>query len=534
MRPKEYKSDENSLPHSANAERTILGAVILDNALVNQAIELLKPDDFYVRAHYHVFRAMTAMSERGQEINPILLGEELRREGVLEQVGGISFISGLSYGLPQIMGVVDYAKVIRNCSIQRRLAKIGEKIRSDALEMRGETEAILDYAERQITDLYEASESACAPLFTTFGEFMGRDFDDGEEVALHARRGELVLAQSVTNHGKSTFMRNVSVALSVGGSLRPVVSAGPARRVLLLNLEGAGGLFQRDLNIMARNLAPEQASLLEVNFFPTHAPTVDGEPLSLNKHMSKFRRVARRLGGFDVIIIDTASMAFALNNENDNAEVANRVMKPLVRLARSLNCLIVLVHHIGKARSEEGGAREHAHRGRGASSWGDFSASIFNLDADPNDHTRITLTCAKRKNGGRYEFLLRLNEKTRWLEKTNDVPKRPVTNDDLVLEAIRGLGGTMIAARKIEEALKAKVKRSTVRNCLKRLYESGKVTSPRRGCWSAVTSCPTCLALIDGWTTCTKCIGDAKSLLKFDLHAIDDDTSNGNGFHGSR
>src|ERR671928_571924 len=86
---------ERPLPNSAEAERAILGAIILDNALVNQAIELLKPEDFYVPSHRRIFLAMIALFERGSEINPILVGEELRRDGALETVGGLSFVSNL-------------------------------------------------------------------------------------------------------------------------------------------------------------------------------------------------------------------------------------------------------------------------------------------------------------------------------------------------------------------------------------------------------------------------------------------------------
>src|SRR5919112_5176722 len=141
---------ERPLPHSADAERAILGAIILDNGLVNQAIELLKPDDFYVRAHYHVFRAMISMSERGAEINPILLGEELRREGVLEQVGGISFISELTYGLPHFTNVAAYAKVVHDKSLLRQLVRVANKVTSEALEEEDEAEVILDHAEQMI------------------------------------------------------------------------------------------------------------------------------------------------------------------------------------------------------------------------------------------------------------------------------------------------------------------------------------------------------------------------------------------------
>src|ERR671916_139406 len=141
---------ERPLPHNAEAERAILGAIILDNSLVNQAIELLRPDDFYVRAHQFVFRAMIGLSERGSEINPILLGEELRREGALEQTGGIAFISELTYGLPHFSNVAAYAKVVKDHSLMRQLVRVANKITSEALEGEDEATLILDHAEQMI------------------------------------------------------------------------------------------------------------------------------------------------------------------------------------------------------------------------------------------------------------------------------------------------------------------------------------------------------------------------------------------------
>src|SRR5919112_4262631 len=91
---------ERPLPNSAESERAILGAIVLDNGLISQAIELLRPEDFYVPSHRRIFIAMMALFERGAEINPILIGEELKKENALEAVGGISFITNLTYGLP--------------------------------------------------------------------------------------------------------------------------------------------------------------------------------------------------------------------------------------------------------------------------------------------------------------------------------------------------------------------------------------------------------------------------------------------------
>ncbi|HYX43077.1 MAG TPA: DnaB-like helicase N-terminal domain-containing protein, partial [Pyrinomonadaceae bacterium] len=141
---------ERPLPHSADAERAILGAVILDNNLVNQAIELMRPDDFYNRAHQLIFRAMLSLSERGSEINPILLGEELRREGWLEQTGGVAFISELTYGLPHFTNLAHYAKVVRDKSLLRQLVRAANKITSEALEEEDEANIILDHAEQMI------------------------------------------------------------------------------------------------------------------------------------------------------------------------------------------------------------------------------------------------------------------------------------------------------------------------------------------------------------------------------------------------
>src|SRR5678810_1337538 len=102
---------ERALPNSAEAERAILGAVLLDNGLISQAIEQLRPEDFYIPSHRRIFMAMIALFERGAEINPILIGEELRKENSLESVGGFTSINNLTYGLPHSTNIIHYAQV---------------------------------------------------------------------------------------------------------------------------------------------------------------------------------------------------------------------------------------------------------------------------------------------------------------------------------------------------------------------------------------------------------------------------------------
>ena len=114
---------ERPLPSNTEGERAILGAILLDNALVNQAIELLAPEDFYSPFHRAVFTGMIALFERGVKIDPILIGEELKKEGKLESYGGVAAIANLTYGLPHFNNIFHYAKLVSEKALARNLIK---------------------------------------------------------------------------------------------------------------------------------------------------------------------------------------------------------------------------------------------------------------------------------------------------------------------------------------------------------------------------------------------------------------------------
>src|SRR5437660_3333470 len=141
---------DRPLPSTPDTEKAILGAIILDNSLIAQAVELLKPSDFYVPSHRRIFSAMIALFERGSEINPILIAEELRRDNSLEGSGGVLFLTNLTYGLPHVTSIVQFAKVVRGKSLLRQLVKVANKISAEALEEEDEPQHILDHAEHAI------------------------------------------------------------------------------------------------------------------------------------------------------------------------------------------------------------------------------------------------------------------------------------------------------------------------------------------------------------------------------------------------
>lgn len=144
---------ERALPNSSEAERAILGAVLLDNGLISQAIELLYSDDFYVPSHRKIFAAMARLFERGDEISAVLIGEELKKEHSLESVGGISFITNLAYGLPYSSNIAHYAKIVRGQSMLRNLIKVFSKHIQIALEGEEDPEIIVANAEKEVLAL---------------------------------------------------------------------------------------------------------------------------------------------------------------------------------------------------------------------------------------------------------------------------------------------------------------------------------------------------------------------------------------------
>src|SRR5579885_2088133 len=103
---------EKALPHNLEAERTVLGAIVVDNASFNGAAEILSRDDFYRDAHRRVFEAMSALAERSQPIDFVTLKEELTKMSALEAVGGAAYVAALVDGVPRITNIEDWCRII--------------------------------------------------------------------------------------------------------------------------------------------------------------------------------------------------------------------------------------------------------------------------------------------------------------------------------------------------------------------------------------------------------------------------------------
>src|ERR671922_1493268 len=107
---------DRTLPHSLDAEKSVLGAILIHNEAFNHAAELIDAHDFFRDAHRRIFNKMVALSERGDAIDFITLKEELTRSGDLDEVGGPAYIASLADGVPHSVNIEYYARIVKEKS----------------------------------------------------------------------------------------------------------------------------------------------------------------------------------------------------------------------------------------------------------------------------------------------------------------------------------------------------------------------------------------------------------------------------------
>src|SRR6476660_1230812 len=141
---------ERTLPHNLEAERSVLGAILLHNDAFNLAAEVIDSNDFFRDAHRRIFDKMVKLSERNAAIDLVTLKEELGRSGDLDEVGGPAYIAALVDGVPRSTNVEHYARIIKEKATLRNLIFSANKMLSTAYEAEEDADILLDRAEHAI------------------------------------------------------------------------------------------------------------------------------------------------------------------------------------------------------------------------------------------------------------------------------------------------------------------------------------------------------------------------------------------------
>ena len=368
--PAREQSLERALPNSAEAERAILGGVVLDNGLISQAIELLRPEDFYVPSHRRIFMAMIALFERGAEINPILIGEELKKENALESVGGISFITNLTYGLPHSTNIAHYAKVVRGKSMLRQLIKASNKITQEALEQEDEPEIILDHAEQAIFQLADERirqgfvhvKPVAEQLLEKIQEMEGRaavltglttGFADLDKMTSGLQRQDLIIVAARPSMGKTSFALMLAENAAIhAGAVVGIFSLEMSKEALVMRLLCSQGNIdaQRFRNgFLSRpewaQIAKSLGILADSKIFLD-----DTAGISVLEMRAKSRRLAAEQKKLDLIIVDYLQlMSGSAKRFESRQQEVSQISRELKALAKEMNVPVVALSQLSRA-----------------------------------------------------------------------------------------------------------------------------------------------------------------------------------------
>src|SRR6266446_3899260 len=146
---------DRPLPQNPDAERAVLGSILINNNAFYRVVGTIDTEDFFKDAHRSIFASMRALAEQSREIDLLTLKEDLGKRAQLDQVGGSAYISSLLDGIPDVANVERYARIVKEKSTLRRLIVMGNSVMRAALDAPGEPSDVLSIAEKSIYDIAE-------------------------------------------------------------------------------------------------------------------------------------------------------------------------------------------------------------------------------------------------------------------------------------------------------------------------------------------------------------------------------------------
>ena len=330
---------ERTFPHNLEAERALLGSILIDNAALGVALESIGRDDLFSESHRIAFDKMVAISEKGRTINLVTLSEELGKEELLEKVGGASYLAALTDGVPvgSSATVAEYAEIVLDKSLLRQIINTSNNVIARALEATDESSALLDMAESQFCDIRERKVSVDAGPVSV-GDAMGGAVqvlnrlceNDGhitgtptgigslDQLTAGWHPGEMVILAARPSMGKTTLA--IEFALRLGKPVN-IFSLETSKESLVIRMLCRIGKV--DMHRLRRGLlGRDDWKKLSEAAYKLHQMPIwidDRSGVSIHALRARIRSLARRTGA-KLTIVDYMQLARA-KAENRTQEV---------------------------------------------------------------------------------------------------------------------------------------------------------------------------------------------------------------------
>ncbi len=416
---------ERPLPQNLEAERSILGAILLDNHALNAAIENLKPEDFFLEQHRRVFNQMIALGENQQAIDLVTLTESLHRVGELESSGGAPYLAALADGMPRVSNVEHYARIVREKALLRNLIHATHNIQQRALEGEDGADTILDNAESSIFALAEDRVKAglipVKDIVRDNFERLEKIFREGKSITgvstgyaeldkllSGLQPSELLILAARPSQGKTALALNFAENISIrAGSPVAFFSLEMSKESLLQRLVASvaqidahkfrsGHLSREDWRRMTEALGTISNAPLWID---------DAGSTSVLEIGAKARRLKREKG-LSLVVVDYLQLITGRGRFGNRQEEVSSISRALKGLAKELQIPVLVLSQLTRApeREERGPQLSDLRESGAIEQDADVVMFIYRphwskMDASPEERDQAEIQVAKQRNG---------------------------------------------------------------------------------------------------------------------------------------
>ncbi len=360
-------------PHSIEAESSVLGGLLLDNAAWDRVSDLLTQSDFYRYEHRLIFGAISALVNLAKPADVITVFEQLRSLGKAEEIGGLSYLNSLAQYVPSAGNIRRYAEIVRERGILRKLVSASDEISTSAFNPKGRAVAtILDDAEQKIFNIgeegartkqgFQAMDSLVVALLDRVQEMADNPNDvtgvptgfyDLDRLTAGFQAGDLIVLAARPSMGKTALAINIAehVALNEGLPVA-VFSMEMGAAQLAVRIVGSIGRIDQSHLRTGRLTDEEWPRLTEaiekLRTISLHIDETAG--LTSSELRANARRLSRQCGKLGLIVVDYLQLMSGSSNDNENrATELGEISRGLKTLAKELQCPVLALSQLNRS-----------------------------------------------------------------------------------------------------------------------------------------------------------------------------------------
>jgi replicative DNA helicase len=357
-------------PHSVEAEQSVLGGLMLDAAAWDQVADRVVAEDFYRHDHRLIFEAVAGLIERSQPCDAVTLSGHLESQGLLDQVGGLSYLGSLARDTPTAANIRAYADIVRERSVLRQLITAGNLIVGSALEPEGrEAREIVDDAERAVFEIAEAGSrgkvgfrtiksilpevvNRIDELYHSDGKMTGvsTGFKQLDEMTSGLQPGDLIIVAGRPSMGKTTLAVNIAENAALGsGKSAAIFSMEMSAESLTLRMISSLGRINQS-NLRSGRLQEEDWPRIDsaMTQLSNAKIFVDETPgLSPTEIRARARRLKRERG-LDLIVVDYLQLMQVAGTKENRATEISEISRSLKALAKELKVPIIALSQLNR------------------------------------------------------------------------------------------------------------------------------------------------------------------------------------------